>query len=76
MSDSAVLSRIAAAKLAVADSFQSERAIVVRNVVPCQPCYRLDRVADCPLGHTRCQWGLKPEKVHRAVRELLGATPG
>ena len=51
--------------------FQAERAIVVRNVVPCQPCYRLDRVADCPLGHTRCQWGLDPEKVHRAVRELL-----
>ena len=53
--------------------FQAERAIVVRHVVPCQPCYRLDRVADCPLGHTRCQWGLLPEKVHRAVRELLGA---
>lgn len=53
--------------------FQAERAIVVRNVVPCQPCYRLDGVADCPLGHTRCQWGLAPEKVHRAVRELLGA---
>ena len=53
--------------------FQAERAIVVRHVVPCQPCYRLDRVADCPLGHTRCQWGLNPEKVHRAVRELLAA---
>ena len=53
--------------------FHAERAIVIRNVVPCQPCYRLDRVADCPLVHTRCQWGLKPEKVHRAVRELLGA---
>jgi len=51
--------------------FQAERAIVVRHVVPCQPCYRLDSVADCPLGHTRCQWGLLPEKVHRAVRELL-----
>ena len=56
--------------------FQAERAIVVRHVVPCQPCYRLDRVADCPLGHTRCQWGLAPEKVHRAVRELLHARSG
>ena len=51
--------------------FQPERAIVVRHVVPCQPCYRLDRVADCPLGHTLCQRGLEPRLVHRAVRELL-----
>ncbi|HEU5318654.1 MAG TPA: glycosyltransferase family 9 protein [Chloroflexota bacterium] len=52
--------------------FQPQRAVVLRHPVPCQPCYRLDRVADCPLGHTLCQWGLLPEQVHTAVRDLLG----
>jgi lipopolysaccharide heptosyltransferase II len=51
--------------------FQPARAIVVRHVVPCQPCYRLDRVANCPLGHTLCQRELRPALVYRAVRELL-----
>ena len=51
--------------------FQPERAIVVRHPVPCQPCYRLDRVADCPLGHTLCQRRLMPETVYAAVRRLL-----
>jgi ADP-heptose:LPS heptosyltransferase len=43
----------------------------VRAEVPCSPCYRLERPADCPLGHTLCQWLITPRMVLDEVREAL-----
>jgi hypothetical protein len=40
----------------------------VRHALPCAPCYRLDRVADCPLGHTLCQRLIAPDDVLEAIR--------
>ena len=42
----------------------SERARVVRQVLPCSPCF--ERI--CPLGHTDCLIRLAPDRV---VRELV-----
>jgi lipopolysaccharide heptosyltransferase II len=57
--------------------FKAERVVVVRHPLPCSPCYRLGRVADCPLGHTLCQRLIEPETVYAAVRRLLdGAQAG
>ena len=51
--------------------FGAERAIVVRHSLACSPCYRLGRVANCPLGHTLCQRLIAPHAVYDAVRDLL-----
>jgi heptosyltransferase-1/heptosyltransferase-2 len=56
---------------AINGPFLAERAIVVRRSLPCSPCYRLGRVADCPLGHTLCQRLIEPQTVHAAVQRLL-----
>ena len=42
----------------------SKRARVVRDVLPCSPCFE----RTCPLGHTDCLNRLAPERV---VRELV-----
>jgi len=52
------------------------RAVVVRHELPCSPCYRLDRVADCPLGHTLCQRLVMPEQVLAAIRRLTASSGG
>jgi ADP-heptose:LPS heptosyltransferase len=53
--------------------FRAARAAVVRHVLPCSPCYTLDAVADCPLGHTLCQRLVSPDEVHRALAGVLAA---
>ncbi|MBI3970962.1 MAG: lipopolysaccharide heptosyltransferase II [Chloroflexi bacterium] len=51
--------------------YNLSKATVVRHHLACSPCYRLDAVADCPLGHTLCQWLNTPDTVYRAVRAWL-----
>lgn len=51
--------------------YRAARATLVRHELPCSPCYRLDRVADCPLGHTLCQRLVTPQRVYHAVEDLL-----
>ena len=46
---------------------------MLRHVLPCSPCYTLDAVADCPLGHTLCQRLVSPDEVHRALAGVLAA---
>jgi hypothetical protein len=41
-------------------------AAIVRHPLPCSPCYRLGRVARCPLGHTLCQRLISPDAVYAA----------
>ena len=53
--------------------FRAARAAVLRHVLPCSPCYTLDAVADCPLGHTLCQRLVSPDEVHRALAGVLAA---
>ncbi len=57
----------------ISGPYSQERAIVLRATLPCSPCYRLDRVASCPLGHTLCQWLVRPETVLAAAGEALAA---
>ena len=52
--------------------FRAARAAVLRHVLPCSPCYTLEAVADCPLGHTLCQRLVSPDEVHRALAGVLG----
>jgi lipopolysaccharide heptosyltransferase II len=54
--------------------FRARRSTVLRHEVPCSPCYKLDRVADCPLGHTLCQRLLDPARVRQAVQMHLEST--
>jgi ADP-heptose:LPS heptosyltransferase len=51
--------------------YLASRAAIVRQPLACSPCYRLDRVANCPLGHTLCQRLIGPETVYGALRALL-----
>jgi lipopolysaccharide heptosyltransferase II len=51
--------------------YRARRAAVLRHDLPCSPCYRLQRVADCPLGHTLCQRLVTPEHVLAALATLL-----
>jgi heptosyltransferase-2 len=65
---------------AIYGPYRAARAIVVRQALPCAPCYRPEqgRMAECPLGHTLCQRLIPPEAVYDAVRSLLpdgGAPP-
>lgn len=53
--------------------YQAPQVTVLRHELPCSPCYRLDRVADCPLGHTLCQHLVTPPRVYNAVQDLLMA---
>jgi heptosyltransferase-2 len=48
--------------------YRARKSAVVRHALPCAPCYRLDRVADCPLGHTLCQRLIAPDDVLEAIR--------
>jgi ADP-heptose:LPS heptosyltransferase len=57
---------------AISGPYDLRRARVVRHALPCSPCYRLDRVADCPLGHALCQRLIAPAAVYAAVRALVG----
>lgn len=41
----------------------SRRSLVLRHVVPCQPCHQ----KVCPLADHPCMAGLLPEHVHRAA---------
>jgi lipopolysaccharide heptosyltransferase II len=50
--------------------YQARKGAVVRHALPCSPCYRLDRVADCPLGHTLCQRLIPPDDVLAAIRSV------
>jgi ADP-heptose:LPS heptosyltransferase len=57
---------------AICGPYRAARAVVVRHVLPCAPCYRLDRgMADCPLGHTLCQRLIPPGAVYDAVWSVL-----
>ena len=42
---------------------------VVQKKLPCQPCYRSFRMADC--GHISCLGELSVEEVYRKVRNIL-----
>jgi ADP-heptose:LPS heptosyltransferase len=53
--------------------YRAPGTVLLRRDLPCSPCYRLDNVADCPLGHTLCQWLIRPEAVYDAVRAILAA---
>jgi len=57
----------------ISGPYRREQAAVVRATLPCAPCYRLERVATCPLGHTLCQWLVRPETVLAAVRAALAS---
>ncbi|MGH2370929.1 MAG: glycosyltransferase family 9 protein, partial [Chloroflexota bacterium] len=60
----------------ISGPYQAPNAVVVRHDLPCSPCYRLDRVADCPLGHTLCQRLITPNAVYHAVRATLEHVAG
>jgi lipopolysaccharide heptosyltransferase II len=53
--------------------YRAPETVLLRHDLPCSPCYRLDDVADCPLGHTLCQWLIPPGQVFGAVQGLLTA---
>ncbi|HEX2034594.1 MAG TPA: glycosyltransferase family 9 protein [Chloroflexota bacterium] len=59
----------------LADGADATRQVVVRHELPCAPCYTLERVADCPLGHTLCQRLIEPARVYQAVSTLLKGSP-
>jgi len=42
---------------------------VVQKGLPCQPCYRRFRMAQC--GHISCLGGLSVEEVYRKVKDIL-----
>jgi lipopolysaccharide heptosyltransferase II len=58
---------------AVYGPYDRRHAVVVRQPLPCSPCYRptTGRVADCPLGHTLCQRLIAPDTVYAAICSLL-----
>jgi lipopolysaccharide heptosyltransferase II len=56
---------------AIYGPYDRSAATIVRHQLPCSPCYRLDRVADCPLGHTLCQRLIAPETVYAAIRSAF-----
>ena len=56
---------------AINGPYHAGNALVVRHTLPCSPCYRLDRPANCPLGHTLCQRLIHPDAVYEAVNTLL-----
>jgi ADP-heptose:LPS heptosyltransferase len=51
--------------------YRARRALVLRHDLPCSPCYTLQQVADCPLGHTLCQRLVSPENAFHALLSLL-----
>ena len=51
--------------------YRARRAVVLRHDLPCSPCYNLQQVADCPLGHTLCQRLVSPESAFHALLSLL-----
>ena len=51
--------------------YRARRAVVLRQDLPCSPCYTLQKVADCPLGHTLCQRLVLPESAFHALLSLL-----
>ncbi|MDQ3699820.1 MAG: glycosyltransferase family 9 protein [Chloroflexota bacterium] len=53
--------------------YRATNVTVLRHELPCSPCYSLDRVADCPLGHTLCQRLVTPPRVYNAVQDRLMA---
>jgi lipopolysaccharide heptosyltransferase II len=55
--------------------YRAPGSVLLRHELPCSPCYRLDSVADCPLGHTLCQWLIPPQAVHDAVGAILASEP-
>ena len=57
----------------VSGPYRAPKTVLLRHDLPCSPCYRLDNVADCPLGHTLCQWLISPDAVYGAVRALLAS---
>jgi lipopolysaccharide heptosyltransferase II len=60
---------------AVWGPFQADHATVLWHKLPCAPCYRLGRIAECPLGHTLCQHLIEPRTVYRAVRRAMMPQP-
>ncbi|MPZ13512.1 MAG: lipopolysaccharide heptosyltransferase II [Chloroflexi bacterium] len=52
----------------------SSEARVVRLGLSCSPCYDLRSPAECKLPDRSiaCMWGLDPNRVFEAVREVLG----
>jgi len=42
---------------------------VVQKLLPCQPCYRRFRMANC--GHISCLGELSVEEVYRKVQNIL-----
>jgi lipopolysaccharide heptosyltransferase II len=51
--------------------YRAPRARVVRRDLPCSPCYTLDHVAECPLGHVLCQRLVSSDEVYLAVQAVL-----
>lgn len=47
------------------------RSTVVRNRLPCMPCYDATDPAECPLGHHRCLRELTVESVSAAAARVL-----
>jgi len=47
-----------------------ERVAVVHTDIGCRPCFK----RRCPLGHLRCLTELEPERVWRALSQLLQPT--
>jgi ADP-heptose:LPS heptosyltransferase len=56
---------------------RSTAARVIRLGLTCSPCYDLHTPADCKLPDRSmpCMWGITPDRVFDAVRELLGGEP-
>lgn len=44
------------------------RHIVIRNHVPCSPCFK----RECPFGHYECMTGIQPAQVAQAVIKVVG----
>ena len=45
----------------------SDNVSIQSVAVDCGPCFQ----RDCPKGHLKCQWGVKPDRVESALNELM-----
>jgi ADP-heptose:LPS heptosyltransferase len=51
----------------------SDRLYVVRNALPCSPCYRPGFISGC--GTPICMTGIEPDEVLRSVADALAGVP-
>jgi ADP-heptose:LPS heptosyltransferase len=47
------------------------QAIVLRQPLPCSPCYDNSRPAECPFGNPICMQLIEVEQVYQAVQRAL-----